>query len=104
MCFAESSVSVEIEEGDLVTEDFTCMDCNSSFRGIGKKVKMPFVHVKECEEGLGSLLLIIAIKALHPCSAPETHEVKRDIRKAKPLELCRKQNRAFPVNGSSHPA
>ena len=41
MCFAESSVSVEIEEGDLVTEDYTCLDCNSGFRGIGKKVRCP---------------------------------------------------------------
>lgn len=41
MCFAESSVSVEIEEGDLVTEQFTCIDCNTQFRGIGKKMKCP---------------------------------------------------------------
>jgi len=41
MCFAESSVSVEIEEGDLVTEQYKCMDCKTQFRGIGKKMKCP---------------------------------------------------------------
>lgn len=41
MCFAESSVSVEIEEGGLVTEQFQCSDCSSKFRGIGKKVRCP---------------------------------------------------------------
>jgi predicted Zn-ribbon and HTH transcriptional regulator len=41
MCFADSSVSVEIEEGDLVTEQYKCIDCNSKFRGIGKKVRCP---------------------------------------------------------------
>ena len=41
MCFAESSVSVEIEEGDLVTEQYECKDCKTQFRGIGKKMKCP---------------------------------------------------------------
>ncbi|HMB46340.1 MAG TPA: hypothetical protein VKL21_11020 [Candidatus Methanoperedens sp.] len=41
MCFAESSVSVEIEEGALVTDQYQCSDCNSNFRGIGKKVRCP---------------------------------------------------------------
>ncbi len=41
MCFAESSVSVEIEEGDLVTDEYKCMDCESRFRAIGKKVRCP---------------------------------------------------------------
>jgi cytochrome c-type biogenesis protein CcmH/NrfF len=41
MCFADSSVNVEIEEGDLVTEQYKCIDCNSRFRGIGKKIRCP---------------------------------------------------------------
>ncbi|MGB8216501.1 MAG: hypothetical protein WCE94_04290 [Candidatus Methanoperedens sp.] len=41
MCFAESSVSVEIEEGDLVMEQYRCKDCNTKFRGIGKKMRCP---------------------------------------------------------------
>ncbi len=41
MCFAESSVSVEIEEGDLVMEQYKCIDCNSRFRGVGKKMRCP---------------------------------------------------------------
>ncbi|VVB97084.1 Uncharacterised protein [uncultured archaeon] len=41
MCFAESSVSVEIEEGDLVMEQYKCTDCNTKFRGIGKKMRCP---------------------------------------------------------------
>lgn len=41
MCFAESSVSVEIEEGDLVLNQYKCMDCGSKFRGVGKKMKCP---------------------------------------------------------------
>ncbi len=41
MCFADSSVNVEIEEGELVTEQYKCIDCNSRFRGIGKKVMCP---------------------------------------------------------------
>ncbi len=41
MCFAESSVSVEIEEGDLVMEQYKCMDCKTQFRGIGKKMRCP---------------------------------------------------------------
>ncbi|CAG1006392.1 MAG: hypothetical protein OIN86_08675 [Candidatus Methanoperedens sp.] len=46
MCFADSSVSVELEEGDLVFEQYKCMDCSYQFRGIGKKVKCP-----TCESG-----------------------------------------------------
>lgn len=41
MCFADSSVSVEIEEGNLVMEEYQCIECNSSFRGIGKRVRCP---------------------------------------------------------------
>lgn len=41
MCFAESSVSVEIEEGDLVLNQYECNDCGSKFRGVGKKMKCP---------------------------------------------------------------
>ncbi|MCZ7381765.1 MAG: hypothetical protein O8C64_09405 [Candidatus Methanoperedens sp.] len=41
MCFADSSVNVEIEEGELVTEQYKCIDCNSRFRGIGKKIRCP---------------------------------------------------------------
>ncbi len=41
MCFAESSVSVEIEEGDLVLNQYECKDCGSKFRGVGKKMKCP---------------------------------------------------------------
>jgi len=41
MCFADSSVSVEIEEGNLIMEEYQCMECSSSFRGIGKKVRCP---------------------------------------------------------------
>jgi DNA-directed RNA polymerase subunit RPC12/RpoP len=41
MCFADSSVNVEIEEGNLVTEQYKCIDCNSKFRGIGKKIRCP---------------------------------------------------------------
>lgn len=41
MCFAESSVSVELEEGNFITQDYQCIDCNSNFRGIGKKVRCP---------------------------------------------------------------
>ncbi|HEX7575643.1 MAG TPA: hypothetical protein VF360_04630 [Candidatus Methanoperedens sp.] len=41
MCFADSSVSVEIEEGNLVMEEYQCTECSSSFRGIGKKVRCP---------------------------------------------------------------
>jgi predicted Zn-ribbon and HTH transcriptional regulator len=41
MCFADSSVSVEIEEGNLVMEEYQCMECNFSFRGIVKKVRCP---------------------------------------------------------------
>ncbi len=46
MCFAESSVSVEIEESELVADQYVCNDCSSRFRGIGKKVKCP-----SCESG-----------------------------------------------------
>ena len=41
MCFADSSVSVEIEEGNLIMEEYQCMECSFSFRGIGKKVRCP---------------------------------------------------------------
>jgi len=41
MCFADSSVNVEIEESDLVTEQYKCIDCKTQFRGIGKKIRCP---------------------------------------------------------------
>lgn len=41
MCFADSSVSVELEEGDLIGVEYKCMDCNSRFKGLGKKVRCP---------------------------------------------------------------
>lgn len=50
MCFAESSVSVEIEEGDLVTDNYECMDCNSKFRGLGKKVTCPTCESKNVKK------------------------------------------------------
>ena len=43
MCFAESSVSVEIEEGDLVTEQYKCSDCSSQVPRDREKGKMPDV-------------------------------------------------------------
>ncbi len=41
MCFADSSVNVELEEGNLVMEEYQCMECNFNFRGIGKRVRCP---------------------------------------------------------------
>ncbi len=41
MCSAESPISMDIEEGDLITIQFKCLDCNSKFRGIGKKMRCP---------------------------------------------------------------
>ncbi len=50
MCFADSSVNVELEEGDLVMDQYECLDCNSKFQGIGKKVRCPTCESKNVKK------------------------------------------------------
>ncbi|MCX9012854.1 MAG: hypothetical protein OIN66_17270 [Candidatus Methanoperedens sp.] len=40
MCLVDSSTSIDIDSADLGTR-YICLDCNTKFRGIGKKVKCP---------------------------------------------------------------
>ncbi len=41
MCFVDSSASVEIEEGAVIGVQYKCMDCDSRFKALGKKVSCP---------------------------------------------------------------
>ncbi len=41
MCLVDSSASMDIEAGEISAVQYKCMDCNSKFRGIGKKISCP---------------------------------------------------------------
>ena len=41
MCFADTSVSVDIDPEDISAVQYKCMDCNTRFKGLGKKIKCP---------------------------------------------------------------
>ena len=40
MCLADSSVSIDIDSEDLGIQ-YKCIDCDTKFRGLGKKIKCP---------------------------------------------------------------
>ncbi|MCE8424185.1 MAG: hypothetical protein J5U17_00225 [Candidatus Methanoperedens sp.] len=46
MCFADASVSVEIDSDEIVAIEYKCGDCNSKFRALGKKVSCPSCQSK----------------------------------------------------------
>lgn len=41
MCFVDTSVSVDIDPDQLGGSRYKCLDCKSTFKGIGKKVTCP---------------------------------------------------------------
>lgn len=41
MCFVDAGSSVEIEQSDLEPIRYKCLDCKSTFKAIGKRVKCP---------------------------------------------------------------
>ncbi len=41
MCFADTSVSVDIDPDDIVAIQYRCMDCKTNFKGLGKKISCP---------------------------------------------------------------
>ncbi len=41
MCFADTSVSVDIDPDDITAIHYRCMDCKTSFKGLGKKIRCP---------------------------------------------------------------
>lgn len=41
MCFVDGSSNIEIEQGDLEAIRYKCMDCDSVFKTIGKKIRCP---------------------------------------------------------------
>ena len=40
MCLADSSTSIDIDSEDIGTH-YKCNDCDTKFRGLGKKIKCP---------------------------------------------------------------
>ena len=46
MCFADSSVSVDIDSEEIVAIEYKCVDCSSKFRALGKKVSCPSCQSK----------------------------------------------------------
>ncbi|HLB71444.1 MAG: hypothetical protein OIN88_02355 [Candidatus Methanoperedens sp.] len=38
MCLVDSSTSVDIDSEDLNASQYKCLDCNSRFKALGKKV------------------------------------------------------------------
>ncbi len=50
MCFVDAGSSIDIEQTDLEPVRYKCMDCESTFKAIGKKVKCPTcesIHVEK---------------------------------------------------------
>jgi Zn finger protein HypA/HybF involved in hydrogenase expression len=41
MCFVDAGSSIDIEQSDLEPIHYKCMDCESMFKAIGKRVKCP---------------------------------------------------------------
>jgi Zn finger protein HypA/HybF involved in hydrogenase expression len=41
MCFADTSVSVDIDPDDIVANQYRCTDCKTTFKGLGKKICCP---------------------------------------------------------------
>lgn len=41
MCFVDTSASVDIDPDELSGTRYKCLDCESMFKGIGKKVICP---------------------------------------------------------------
>lgn len=42
MCFVDAgSSNIEIEQSDLEPVRYKCMDCKSTFKAIGKRIKCP---------------------------------------------------------------
>lgn len=41
MCFADSSVNIDLDPDQLTVVDYVCMECKNKFKGIGKKVSCP---------------------------------------------------------------
>ncbi len=41
MCFADTSVSVDIDPDDIIAIYYKCMDCKTNFKGLGKKIRCP---------------------------------------------------------------
>ncbi len=41
MCFADTSVSVDIDPEDISAVQYICIDCNTRFKALGKKIKCP---------------------------------------------------------------
>jgi DNA-directed RNA polymerase subunit RPC12/RpoP len=41
MCFADTSVNVELEPDEMEIAQYRCMDCKTNFKGLGKKIKCP---------------------------------------------------------------
>jgi len=41
MCLIDASTSMDIESGEIGTTQYRCMDCDTIFKGIGKKTICP---------------------------------------------------------------
>lgn len=42
MCFVDAATSnIEIQSDDLAPISYRCLDCNNTFKAIGKKAKCP---------------------------------------------------------------
>ncbi len=41
MCMADSSTNIDLDTGDLNACQYKCLDCDTKFKAIGKKVNCP---------------------------------------------------------------
>lgn len=51
MCMADSSINVDIDSVE-VGEKYRCINCNTKFRGIGKKIRCPTCDSMQVEKDL----------------------------------------------------
>ena len=50
MCFADSSVSVDIDSEEITANQYRCMDCKTNFKGLGKKISCPSCQSKNVKK------------------------------------------------------
>ncbi len=50
MCFADSSVSVDIEAEEIVAIEYKCLDCSNKFRAMGKRISCPACQSKNVKK------------------------------------------------------
>ncbi len=50
MCFADTSVNVEIDPDEITAIHYICMDCKTTFKGLGTKISCPTCQSKNVKK------------------------------------------------------